>query len=106
MEGPETDVIGGNHKLNTDGEGMDPIRKSSPICQKLEGRYANHFAVGHNANEFVFDFGQSYAGNDEAELYTRVVTSPAYAKAFFDTLKASIEQYEQAFGDIQNRQAT
>jgi hypothetical protein len=82
---------------------MDPKCKSSPICQKLEGRYANHFAVGYNACEFIFDFGQSYDENDEAELYTRVITSPAYAKTFFDMLKGSIEQYERTFGDIQNK---
>jgi len=27
---------------------------------KIEGRYANYFKVGHNAFEFVLDFGQYY----------------------------------------------
>jgi hypothetical protein len=82
---------------------MDPTCKSSSRCHNLEGRYANHFAVGYNACEFIFDFGQSYAENDQAELYTRVITSPAYAKAFLEMLHESIEQYEQAFGDIHNK---
>ena len=82
---------------------MDPTCKSSSRCRNLEGRYANHFAVGYNACEFIFDFGQAYAENEEAELYTRVITSPAYAKAFLEMLQDSIEQYEQAFGDILNK---
>ena len=82
---------------------MDPYCKSSNNGRRLEGRYANHFAVGYNACEFIFDFGQSYTENEQAELYTRVITSPAYAKAFLNTLLGSIEQYEQTFGDIQDK---
>ncbi len=47
---------------------------------KLEGQYDNYFKVGHNAYEFVIDFGQYYPENDQAELYTRIITSPCYAK--------------------------
>ena len=68
--------------------------------KKIEGRYANYFKVGHNAFEFVIDFGQYYSENEEAELYTRIITSPCYAKALLETLKDSIERYEKAFGDI------
>jgi hypothetical protein len=68
--------------------------------KKLEGRYANYFKVGHNALEFIIDFGQHYSGTEEAELYTRIVTSPCYAKFLLETLKASVDQYEKAFGVI------
>jgi hypothetical protein len=60
--------------------------------KKLEGRYANYFKVGHNAFEFVFDFGQYYPEIDEAELYTRIITSPRYAKELLSTLQESIEK--------------
>jgi hypothetical protein len=66
----------------------------------LEGRYANYFKVGYNAYEFVIDFGQFYEGNKGAELYTRVITSPLYAKALLKTLSASIQNYEDSFGPI------
>ncbi|MCK4791645.1 MAG: DUF3467 domain-containing protein [Desulfobacteraceae bacterium] len=69
---------------------------------KLEGRYANYFKVGHNAFEFVIDFGQYYPENDQAELYTRIITNPKYAKALLETLKESIEQYKEEFGSISN----
>jgi hypothetical protein len=74
--------------------------KASRRIKNLEGKYANYFKVGHNAIEFVFDFGQFYPGTDEAELYTRVITSPCYAKFLLETLTKSIEQYEMAFGAI------
>lgn len=67
---------------------------------QLEGKYANYFKVGHNALEFVIDFGQFYKDNAEAQLHTRIVTNPAYAKAMFETLRESINQYEQTFGTI------
>jgi hypothetical protein len=63
----------------------------------LEGKYVNYFEVGHNAFEFVLDFGQSYVENQEPHLHTRIVTSPAYARAFLETLRESVEQYERSF---------
>jgi hypothetical protein len=68
--------------------------------KKIEGRYANYFKVGHNAFEFLLDFGQHYSENEEAELYIRIITSPCYAKELLETLKVSIEQYEKNFGII------
>ena len=50
---------------------------------QLDGRYANYFRIGHNACEFVLDFGQVYeAEYVESKLHTRIVTSPVYAKSF------------------------
>ena len=66
----------------------------------LEGRYANYFKVGHNAVEFLLDFGQFYPEGERAQLHTRIITGPAYAKALLDILRESIDQYEQAFGAI------
>lgn len=65
-----------------------------------EGRYANYFTVGHNAFEFLLDFGQLYAETQEGRLHTRIVTSPAYVKEFLETLQHSVAQYELAFGPI------
>lgn len=68
--------------------------------KKLEGWYANYFKVGHNAFEFVLDFGQFYTESEEAEHRTRIITNPIYAKGLLETLRESIERYEQAFGAI------
>jgi Protein of unknown function (DUF3467) len=66
-----------------------------------EGRYANYFKVGHNAFEFLLDFGQFYPESQRASFHTRIITSPIYAKALFEILRVSIDRYEQTFGAIQ-----
>jgi hypothetical protein len=68
--------------------------------KKLEGKYANYFKVGHNAFEFVLEFGQYYPEIEEAELYTRIITSPRYAKELLTTLQESIEHHENSYGSI------
>ncbi len=65
-----------------------------------EGRYANYFEVGHNAVEFLLDFGQFYPESNQEHRHTRIITSPIYAKALLETLRESIERYEQTFGTI------
>ena len=67
---------------------------------KRHSQYANYFEIGYNALEFVIDFGQFYEGNTRAELCTRVITSPLYAKALLKTLGMSIHDYEDSFGPI------
>ena len=61
---------------------------------KLDGLYSNFFKVGHNA----FDFGQFYFGIEGAELDTRVISSPVYAKALLEILHEFVEQYEKNHG--------
>lgn len=73
---------------------------SSPDASELEGRYANYFKVGHNAYEFVLDFGQFYPESQDATFHTRIITLPVYAKALLALLHESIVQYEQTFGAI------
>ena len=80
---------------------MAPNNISNRKDQRLEGKYANYFAVGYNAHEFIFDFGQNYSENDQAELFARIITNPAYAKTFLQTFQRSISQYEQNFGIIE-----
>jgi hypothetical protein len=81
---------------------MAPNNGSSRKDKKLEGRYANYFAVGYNAHEFIFDFGQNYSENDQAELHTRIITSPTYAQALFELLHQSIGEYQKAHGSIED----
>jgi hypothetical protein len=66
----------------------------------LEGRYTNYFKVGHNAFEFLLDFGQFYPEDEKAQLHTRIITSPSYAKALLETLQKSIDRFELTFGAI------
>ena len=67
---------------------------------QLEGRYANCFKIGHNAFEFLLEFGQSYRDDDAERFHTRIVTSPAYVKTLLSILRGAVDRYEQSFGEI------
>jgi len=67
---------------------------------RIEGKYANYFEIGHNAFEFLLDFGQMYSDGVQQKIHTRIVTGPSYAKELLQVLERSIEQYEQQFGLI------
>jgi hypothetical protein len=66
----------------------------------IEGKYANYFDIGHNAFEFLLDFGQQYSGGTHGLIHTRIITGPSYANELLRVLQKSIDQYEQAFGAI------
>lgn len=65
-----------------------------------EGRYANYFEIGHNAFEFILDFGQLYAEQGKARLHTRIIMGPAYAGALLDTLRKAIGRYIDSYGPV------
>jgi hypothetical protein len=65
-----------------------------------EGRYANYFEIGHNAFEFLLDFGQFYLDEPESRLHTRIILNPFYARMLMGVLQEAIGRYEQTFGRI------
>lgn len=67
----------------------------------IEGKYANSFRVGHNAFEFLIEFGQEYQNSQEEVCHTRIITSPSYIKQMHDTLVKAIEEYERSYGTIE-----
>lgn len=79
---------------------MNHDREEGP----LEGRYANYFEIGHNAFEFILDFGQLHAEKEYAAIHTRIITGPAYAKALLRTLASAIEEFEKAYGAIRDEE--
>jgi Protein of unknown function (DUF3467) len=79
---------------------MDCEPRSVQTNTPLEGRYANYFKVGHNAFELIIDCGQCYAEDQEPQLHTRIITSPAYGKALCKTLQDSLAEYEKTYGSI------
>ena len=71
---------------------------------KIIRHYANSFKVGkiiiyfrENNHYFKFDFGQSYVETGHAELYTRIITSPTYAKELLKILTDSVAQREKKY---------
>jgi len=75
-----------------DGECRDPVVP--------EAAYANFFRVGHNAFEFLLDFGQLHPESSEPRLHTRIITGPAYAMALSRTLRESLDRYQHVHGSI------
>jgi len=71
---------------------------------KENGVYADCFRVGHSAYKLVFDFGQSSEGSGSKRFHTRIITGPETAKAFYVTLRESLDQYEEQFGSIATRE--
>lgn len=63
-------------------------------------RYFNFIQIGHNAFEFIFEFGHIHQNEGEPTIQTRLVTAPTYARELLDLIRESIEQYERAFGLI------
>jgi Protein of unknown function (DUF3467) len=84
-----------DRKIVMSGKSRDGQDSAQP-----NGRYANYFTVGHNAFEFLFDFGQIHTQGRPAPLHTRIITTPVYAKTFLALLQESIDQYEQNLGAI------
>ena len=72
-----------------------------PECSSSirEGKYTNCFQIGHNAFEFLLEFGQSYADHTEF-MHTRLVTSPAYAALLSQLLMQALSEYQDRFGPI------
>jgi Protein of unknown function (DUF3467) len=84
---------------------MNNDNKAPQEIGEVEGRYANYFKVGHNAFEFLLDFGQYYAESQRAQFHSRIITNPFYAKSFLEILRQSLERYEQTFGAIPKEEA-
>jgi hypothetical protein len=79
----------------------DPFEPEDSVGNDgMEGRYTNYFQIGHNAVEFLVDFGQKYSEPREY-MHSRMVMSPAHAKELLKVLNRSIEIYEKQFGEIE-----
>ncbi len=66
----------------------------------LEARYTNFVKVGHNAFEFVVDFGQYYSETEHVLFHSRIVTGPRYAKEMLNIIRVAVGEYEEKFGVI------
>lgn len=79
---------------------MDHEKQIGQSGASPEGRYANYFKIGYNAFELIIDCGQCYAENEEPQLHTRIITSPAYGRALLKTLRDSLDEYEKNYGPV------
>ena len=80
-----------------------PSPKPNPRTQMVHaGAYVNFLRVMYAPSEAKLDFCQTAPGqNQAAQLISSLVTTPLHAKAMVKALAASIERYEEQFGEIQ-----
>lgn len=71
------------------------------IPANLSAAYANGVIITQNAGEILLDFVQVLPHDQRARVQSRVVMTPASAKALLRALTQNLELYEQKHGEIQ-----
>ena len=66
----------------------DREKKRQGQAARSLARYANFFQVGHNAYEFLLEFGQQ-----DSDIHTRIYLSPQHAKMLSDLLTAALREH-------------
>ena len=69
-------------------------------CQRVTASYANYFEVGHNAFEFLIDFGQIDPCSGGFQIGSRIVVGPTHAKLLSKLLSRAVNQFETQFEHI------
>ena len=62
--------------------------------------YANYFEVGHNAYEFLIDFGQVDPQSGDVNFSNRIAVGPTQAKIFAELMEDAVHQFERENGAI------
>lgn len=76
------------------------MTETPPISRPALATYANYSEVGHNAFEFLIDYGQVRADADGIEIHSRIVTGPVQAKIFARLLTEAVSRFEEDHGAI------
>ena len=79
---------------------MENERELNSVSSQWKGEYTNFVHIGHNAFEFLLEFGESYADGESDVPHTRLVSNPVFAVRLSLLLRQAIEQYEHRFGSI------
>ena len=69
----------------------------------LKGHYANNMMVAHGKEEFILDFINLMP--PQANLVSRVITSPGHMKRIVAALQDNLKKYEDKFGKIEAAEA-
>ena len=64
----------------------------------LQGKYSNVAMIKHTAREFIIEFILKL--DNQANLVSRILTSPAHAKELYEALGKNITRYEKTYGKI------
>lgn len=64
------------------------------------GVYSNIQGISFSETEFILDFARIIPQSTKGKVVSRVILHPRNAKYFFQNLKRSLENYEEAHGEI------
>ena len=79
---------------------MDSTSEQPGDGQTVMAGYANYFEVGHNAFEFLIDFGQIDPYSGKFNIASRTAISPTHAKLLSGLLSSAVRQYEEQYEPI------
>ena len=82
------------------GSNPSPLPSPLPSAGPMLATYANYSEVGHNAFEFLIDYGQVRPDGGGIEIHTRIVAGPVPAKLFARLLNDAIARFEAENGEI------
>jgi len=70
--------------------------------KEAEGIYSNFVLITHSPAEFVLDFSRMVPGIPKTKVYARIIMTPQHAKSLLNTLKDTINKFENEFGEIKD----
>lgn len=70
------------------------------IPSNMNATYANGAIVNHTFSEIIVDFAQILPNDPRVRVQSRVVMTPANAKAFLNALRENLDRFEQTHGEI------
>ena len=82
---------------NPDVQQSQPI-KINTADEMSRGRYSNMIFASHSSDEFILDWLLNSPNGPH--LVARIILSPANLKRTIETLKLSLQQYEEKFGIV------
>lgn len=79
---------------------MAPSKSANRSGKAPLAIYANYCEIGHNALEFLIDFGQFRPEDAAVHFHSRIVSGPVQTKLFARLLCSAIDRYEADHGAI------
>lgn len=88
--------------INENQEGRLNINLSEEVA---EGIYTNLAIITHSNSEFVIDFVRVMPNMPQANVKSRILTTPQHAKRLLRALADNIGRFEQQYGRISDPEA-
>lgn len=83
---------------NKSADKLEKVRLLGTEPGIFQGKYSNATVLRHTKDEFIVDFVFNF--DDQAHLVSRILMSPAHAKAVSKTLELNVKAYEETYGPI------